>query len=205
MTVRIKRGAAKREQRRDWDALREKFASQRASSGVTLAEFAKQEGLPLTTVEEQSRKKGWLALAEKRAQERHQAVEQHSADVLAQLRKKVNFDESEVRARQSTALRALLMLGVRKLKQISEDPKGHETLSIDQMIEILRYIPAQERAALGLPEKVMEVEVNNKAVAKLLRDFRTRVGDRQKVALLAADLMQAIEGEVVSKTTEPAE
>jgi hypothetical protein len=207
MAIRLKKGdkivTFRGRNRWNWDVLREKFISMRASGMISLADFAKEEGVPFKTLVKEATKGQWIALARKRAEERHKAIEDHARDVMSQLRKKIGFDEVEVRSRHANALRALLSLGMKKLIKLAQDPNGYDQLSIDQMIEILRYIPAQERAALGLPETVMEVEVNNRAVAKMLNEFRARVQDRQRVALLAASLMKTIDGEVLAQSSQP--
>jgi hypothetical protein len=131
-----------------WPALKEEFIKRRLDGEpLSLAAFAKEKATDASTMERHSSAEGWFAAIEQRALERQQAVETHSARVVQQLRHYLNRDEMATRREHAAAMRDLIDIATRKLENMDPDQ-----LSVDEMIAIMRFAPAQERLALGFPD-----------------------------------------------------
>src|SRR5712691_6873715 len=59
---------------------------------ISLAEFAEQEGISPRTLERRAYKDGWLAEVERRLEQQHLAVIEHSSAVTAELRRRLESD-----------------------------------------------------------------------------------------------------------------
>ena len=76
-----------------WYFLRERYINLRVrGSHISLAEFAEQEEISPRTLERRAYKDGWLAEVERRLEQQHLAVIEHSSTVTAELRRRLESD-----------------------------------------------------------------------------------------------------------------
>lgn len=214
MTVSIKgKGPKKRKLGATrWTLLREKFITLKISGvHVTLEEFAKAEGVPLATLKERSAKEKWFDLADQRANQLLALHAEHAAEVRNGLRERLMFDEVEVRARLADNGLKLESVGLAAIARLMEKVNGNPAKNIAPQPELLDKITPSDaafimrigqelqRKALGLPDKLIEVDINHKLTPAEER-FRQQIGNRGKVAAALTDISKIFEGEVVGKS-----
>src|SRR4051812_47231356 len=177
MTVSIKGNGPKKKRlgATRWTLLREKFINFRVS-GVhkTLEEFGKEESIPLNTLKNRSTKEKWFEEIDRRGNQLVAMHADHMVEVQQGLRERLKFDEIEVRNRLATngqALEALARLRIGRIlavvqgdasKGIKPDFSILDSITPVDAAVIMRIGQELQRKALGLPEKVIEVDVNHR-------------------------------------------
>lgn len=197
-----------------WTQLRERFVDFRCA-GVhkTLEEFAKEEGVPLATLKERSAKEGWFNLIDQRANQLIAMHAEHASEVRQGLKDRLKFDEVEVRTRLANNGEMLENLGKmaieRLLYLIKGDPnaKPKPLLPAPELLDkispgdaafVMRIGQELQRKALGLPEKIIEVDINH-SVSPAEERFRRQIGNRDKVSAALTDITRILDGEVTNK------
>ncbi len=130
----------------DWDPIREDFLLQNLDPAreepYTLVAVAKTWGVSRSALDKQSRKEHWRDELIVRAKAQADASIDRRTETIAEV-------EREARARHATFMKGLIFKAAQRFKEIKNPKKD---LSIDQMIQMLRFALPEERAALGIPK-----------------------------------------------------
>jgi hypothetical protein len=191
----------KKRTRQPWGVLRDRFIRARLDGlDVSLAAFAEQEGLDRRSVERHASKEKWITEIERRAQEQQRAIDNHSRRVVERVQLVLKTDEAEVRCRHATGMKELFVLAMRKLKNLSPSD-----LTVADALAILKFAPAEERKALGLPDKYVQPSMTQRArwQTEAFEAFQRRLANREKAAQAAAELARIIDGEILKKQDVP--
>jgi hypothetical protein len=103
-------------------------------------------------------------------------------------------DDFELRERHARAMRDLIDLAKRKQELL-----GPDDITVAQMIDIFKFAPSAERAALGMPETVSEQELSEKFVSEAHREFDRVAKNREKAAIAAAEMARIVEAAIKRK------
>ncbi len=178
----------------NWSAIREDYLLQNLDQSrelpYTMSACAKTWGLHRTTLDKHAKKEGWRDELITRAKAQADANLERRTETIAEV-------EREARKRHANFMKGLILKAAQRFKAIKDPEKE---LTIDQMIQMLRFALPEERAALGIPKYVsittiMPTDKDREMESPGMRIERRRLEREMKKELLALIARAAEEDE----------